>query len=58
MYLLGEKAWWLLAGIAKILPDVDLEGTRVRKPTDDSRTSELVHKDPGTLRGAGEDSFL
>ncbi len=32
MYLLGEKAWWLPRWLDRILPDVDVEGARLRKP--------------------------
>ncbi|MBP1234787.1 RND superfamily putative drug exporter [Arthrobacter sp. PvP102] len=31
MYLLGEKAWWLPRWLDRILPDVDVEGTKLRK---------------------------
>jgi RND superfamily putative drug exporter len=31
MYLLGEKAWWLPRWLDRILPDVDVEGARLRK---------------------------
>ncbi|UZX01285.1 MMPL family transporter [Arthrobacter sp. CDRTa11] len=30
MYLLGEKAWWLPAWLDRILPDVDVEGAKLR----------------------------
>lgn len=32
MYLLGEKAWWLPRWLERFLPDVDVEGARLRKP--------------------------
>ena len=32
MYLLGEKAWWLPGWLDRILPDVDVEGAKLRKP--------------------------
>jgi RND superfamily putative drug exporter len=32
MYLLGEKAWWLPRWLDRILPDVDVEGAKLRKP--------------------------
>lgn len=32
MYLLGEKAWWLPRWLDGILPDVDVEGAKLRKP--------------------------
>ncbi|WP_104137130.1 MMPL family transporter [Arthrobacter sp. ZGTC131] len=32
MYLLGDKAWWLPRWLDRILPDVDVEGARLRKP--------------------------
>jgi RND superfamily putative drug exporter len=31
MYLLGAKAWWLPKWLDRILPDVDVEGARLRK---------------------------
>lgn len=31
MYLLGGKAWWLPRWLDRILPDVDVEGARLRK---------------------------
>jgi RND superfamily putative drug exporter len=33
MYLLGDKAWWLPRWLDHILPDVDVEGARLRKPS-------------------------
>ncbi|MET4096010.1 MMPL family transporter [Arthrobacter sp. UYCu712] len=30
MYLLGDKAWWLPRWLGRILPDVDVEGTKLR----------------------------
>jgi len=32
MYLLGGKAWWLPGWLERILPDVDVEGARLRQP--------------------------
>ncbi len=32
MHLLGKSAWWLPAWLAKILPDVDVEGAKLEKP--------------------------
>ncbi|MDN4644709.1 MMPL family transporter [Arthrobacter sp. PsM3] len=32
MYLLGERAWWLPRWLDRILPDVDVEGAKLRKP--------------------------
>jgi RND superfamily putative drug exporter len=32
MYLLGGKAWWLPRWLDRILPDVDVEGAKLRKP--------------------------
>jgi RND superfamily putative drug exporter len=29
MHLLGEKAWYLPRGLARVLPDLDIEGTRL-----------------------------
>ena len=39
MYLLGEKAWWLPRWLDRILPDVDVEGAKLRKPGTRRRTS-------------------
>ncbi|MDD1478284.1 MMPL family transporter [Arthrobacter sp. H16F315] len=36
MYLLGEKAWWLPRWLDRILPDVDVEGAKLRKPNADA----------------------
>ena len=30
MYLLGDKAWWLPRWLDRILPDVDVEGAKLR----------------------------
>lgn len=32
MYLMGDKAWWLPRWLDRILPDVDVEGTRLGRP--------------------------
>jgi RND superfamily putative drug exporter len=32
MYLLGERTWWLPRWLDRILPDVDVEGARLRQP--------------------------
>jgi RND superfamily putative drug exporter len=32
MYLLGTRAWWLPRWLDRILPDVDVEGAKLRKP--------------------------
>ena len=32
MYLLGEKAWWLPRWLDRVLPDVDVEGAKLRTP--------------------------
>lgn len=31
MYLLGEKAWWLPSWLDKLLPDLDVEGTKLEE---------------------------
>lgn len=31
MHLLGAKAWWLPRGLDRILPDIDIEGTRLQR---------------------------
>lgn len=33
MYLLGGKAWWLPRWLDRVLPDVDVEGAKLRKDT-------------------------
>ena len=38
MYLLGEKAWWLPRWLERILPDMDVEGAKLRK--DDTAVAE------------------
>lgn len=38
MYLLGRKAWWLPRWLDRILPDVDVEGAKLRKPAADDDT--------------------
>ena len=32
MYLLGGKAWWLPGWLDRLLPDVDVEGAKLRQP--------------------------
>lgn len=44
MYLLGEKAWWLPRWLDRILPDVDVEGAKLRKP--DSAASVEAEPEP------------
>ena len=36
MYLLGSKAWWLPRWLDRLLPDVDVEGAKLRKPAADA----------------------
>jgi RND superfamily putative drug exporter len=44
MYLLGGKAWWLPKWLERILPDVDVEGAKLRNHTAPAAGSaELVH---------------
>ncbi|MCU1517332.1 MAG: family transporter [Pseudarthrobacter sp.] len=43
MYLLGEKAWWLPSWLERILPDVDVEGAKLRKDTGSTASTQLVH---------------
>lgn len=38
MYLLGSKAWWLPKWLDRILPDVDVEGAKLRKPASAAET--------------------
>ncbi|MDQ0679421.1 putative membrane protein YdfJ with MMPL/SSD domain [Arthrobacter pascens] len=45
MYLLGSKAWWLPTWLERILPDVDVEGARLRQDaTSAPASTELVHQ--------------
>ncbi len=39
MYLLGEKAWWLPRWLDRILPDVDVEGAKLRTDADGDAAS-------------------
>ena len=39
MYLLGEKAWWLPRWLDRILPDVDVEGAKLRTDADGGAAS-------------------
>jgi RND superfamily putative drug exporter len=44
MYLLGSKAWWLPKWLERILPDVDVEGAKLRQDaTSAPASTELVH---------------
>lgn len=38
MYLLGSKAWWLPRWLDRILPDVDVEGAKLRRPAPAAET--------------------
>ncbi|KUM37193.1 MMPL family transporter [Arthrobacter sp. EPSL27] len=44
MYLLGEKAWWLPRWLDRILPDVDVEGAKLR--TQASPTADVAEPEP------------
>ena len=44
MYLLGEKAWWLPRWLDRILPDVDVEGAKLRKPG--TTTADVAEPEP------------
>ena len=33
LYLLGEKAWWMPAWLDRVLPNVDVEGEKLERPT-------------------------
>jgi putative drug exporter of the RND superfamily len=37
--LLGRRSWWLPSWLGRILPDVDIEGTNLRRDARDARTS-------------------
>jgi RND superfamily putative drug exporter len=38
--LLGERAWWLPRWIDRVLPDVDVEGEKLRRHLDVSAPTE------------------
>jgi putative drug exporter of the RND superfamily len=44
MYLLGEKAWWLPRWLERILPDVDVEGAKLRQPV--TTTADVAEPEP------------
>lgn len=44
MYLLGEKAWWLPRWLDRILPDVDVEGAKLRAAT--PSTADVAEPEP------------
>lgn len=44
MYLLGEKAWWLPRWLGRILPDVDVEGAKLRQPG--TTTADVAEPEP------------
>lgn len=44
MYLLGEKAWWLPRWLDRILPDVDVEGAKLRQPG--TTTADVAEPEP------------
>jgi RND superfamily putative drug exporter len=46
MYLLGEKAWWLPRWLDRILPDVDVEGAKLRKPDTTQDTDDDALEEP------------
>ena len=39
MYLLGEKAWWLPAWLDRLLPDLDVEGTKLEARTQEEEAA-------------------
>jgi RND superfamily putative drug exporter len=45
MTLLGRTAWWLPRWLDRVLPDVDVEGEKLRHLLDEepARPKELVH---------------
>ncbi|GAA1343120.1 MMPL family transporter [Arthrobacter roseus] len=40
MHILGKHAWWLPKWLDRILPDVDVEGAKLLKDTDETKTAE------------------
>jgi RND superfamily putative drug exporter len=45
MYLLGSRAWWLPKWLERMLPDVDVEGARLRQVSTAAQASpDLVHE--------------
>jgi RND superfamily putative drug exporter len=54
--LLGHSAWWLPRWLDRILPDVDVEGERLRTALGDETAGPAVGQWPviyGTVRGRG-----
>ncbi|MET0419174.1 MAG: MMPL family transporter [Actinoplanes sp.] len=47
LHLLGRSAWWLPAGLQRVLPNVDVEGTQLARPANG-------HAEPQAMRPAGE----
>ncbi len=57
MTLLGRRAWWLPAGLARFLPDVDVEGERLREHREAVEwvaTQNAVISAEGLVVGAGD----
>jgi RND superfamily putative drug exporter len=50
MTLLGRRAWWLPAWLNRVLPDIDVEGDKLRDLPDGRGEPDLVE---GELVGAG-----
>ncbi|WP_427133127.1 MMPL family transporter [Pseudarthrobacter sp. S9] len=56
MYLLGEKAWWLPRWLDGILPDVDVEGAKLRKPAPAAGAGRL--SDGSSLSRSGDEEAI
>jgi len=46
MYLLGSRAWWLPRWLDRLLPDVDVEGAKLRKPDADAEAWDAPEAEP------------
>jgi len=49
LHLLGHSAWWLPRWLQKILPDVDIEGSRLAKPQPAGQPGRHAHSEPVDL---------
>jgi RND superfamily putative drug exporter len=37
MALMGRRAWWMPCWLGRVLPDLDLEGTKLQPPTEPAK---------------------
>ncbi|WP_375790602.1 MMPL family transporter [Actinoplanes lutulentus] len=52
LHLLGRSAWWMPQWLQRVLPNVDIEGTQLVRPTPDGGTP--VHHHAGDIRDVAE----